>query len=51
MESNEEADAESLEHHLKELQDEVNPIISKVYRGGKGGDGGRAGEDDQDEDL
>lgn len=50
MESNEEADAESLEHHLKELQDEINPIISKVYKG-KGGDRGREGEEDQDEDL
>lgn len=32
MESNEEADKDDYEYHLKELQEICNPIISKVYK-------------------
>lgn len=46
MESNEEADKEDYEYHLKELQDVCNPIISKVYKS-KGG----SSSHDDDGDL
>jgi heat shock protein 5 len=50
MESNEEADKEDYEYHLKELQEICNPIISKVYKT-KGSHGGHGGDDDIDGDL
>lgn len=48
MESNEDATKEDFDYHLQELQNLVNPIISKVYKpqGGKGQKGG----DDEDFD-
>lgn len=49
LNSNQEADKEDLEEHLKELQSICDPIISRVYQA-QGGPGG-PGEDEDVEDL
>lgn len=52
--SNDDAEKEDLESHLKDLQAICDPIIAKVYKdnGGQGGSGGEDGQDDEEfEDL
>jgi len=43
LEGNQSADAEDFKAKQKEVEKEVNPIISKVYQAGGGGAGGAAG--------
>jgi heat shock protein 5 len=46
LEENSSADAEEFKAKLKEVEQEVNPIISKVYQNSGGAPGGGAGGDD-----
>mmetsp|Transcript_3069 Transcript_3069/g.2926 ORF Transcript_3069/g.2926 Transcript_3069/m.2926 type:complete len:89 (+) Transcript_3069:199-465(+) len=48
LEYNEDLNKEDYEQHLKDLQGVINPIISKIYKGGKIHDDG---EEDVDGDL
>merc|ERR1712033_80574 len=51
LEENAEADSEDFKKQKKELEDEVNPIISKLYaQGGAPPPGGDAEEEDMDKD-
>lgn len=49
LSSNDEADKDDLEEHLKELQRVCDPIIAKVYQAAGGQ--GSAGDDEEFEDL
>ena len=50
LNSNDDAEREDFEQHLKDLQSICDPIISKVYKE-HGGQGGHAEEDEDHEDL
>jgi hypothetical protein len=50
LNSNEDADRDDFESHLKDLQSICDPIISKVYKE-HGGQGAGAYEDEDHEDL
>lgn len=50
LDENPSADKEDYEEKQKELQNKVNPIISKVYQQA-GGEGGAPGGEEEDEDL
>ena len=50
MSSNEDADKDDFEEHLKTLQAICDPIISKVYQK-HGGQAGQSGDDEDHEDL
>ena len=52
LNSNEDADKETIEEHMKEMQRVCDPIIAAIYgqQGGKGGDGGGY-NDEEFEDL
>eukprot|EP00995_Heteronema_vittatum_P008560 NODE_377_length_1418_cov_2733.173850_g36_i1.p2 GENE.NODE_377_length_1418_cov_2733.173850_g36_i1~~NODE_377_length_1418_cov_2733.173850_g36_i1.p2 ORF type:complete len:186 (+),score=122.70 NODE_377_length_1418_cov_2733.173850_g36_i1:584-1141(+) len=52
LDENPSAEKEDYEEKQKELQNKVNPIISKQYQGGEGGEGADAGDDEPvDEEL
>jgi heat shock protein 5 len=50
LSSNDDADKDDLEEHLKDLQRVCDPIIAKVYQS-SGGQGGQAYDDEEFEDL
>lgn len=50
LSSNDDADKDDLEEHLKDLQKVCDPIIAKVYQGA-GGQGGATYDDEEFEDL
>src|SRR5690348_7576529 len=43
LESNQAAEKDEFEHHLKELESICNPIITKMYQGAGGAPGGMPG--------
>jgi len=50
LNSNDDAEREDFEQHLKDLQSICDPIISKIYKE-HGGQGGHGYEDEDHEDL